>query len=94
MTIYDSANSFLKLERNAEVFGEMVKCTERQHAHALSRAGQLRRNCADCAIAASCYNRALPGLESFANYRAHFVPFFDGNEMCLYASGLKQRGNL
>ena len=72
----------------------MVKCAERQHAHALSRAGQLRRNCADCAIAASRYDRALSGLQSVANSRDHLVPVFDGNDMCLYPSGLKQEGNL
>jgi hypothetical protein len=94
VTINDSANSFLELERNTEVFGEMVKCAERQHAHALSRAGQLRRNCADCAIAARRYNRGLRGLESVANCRAHLVPVFDGNDMCVYASGLKEGGNL
>ena len=51
------ARRFFEVERNVQVFGEMIERAERQYAENLFRADQFRRDCADCAVAAARDNR-------------------------------------
>lgn len=80
LTLRECAYSSIELLWDTEVFGEMIQCAERQHAHDFVCACELAGNRADCAIAARRHDRVTRFIESFPDAGCNK----SGAEFCPY----------